>query len=264
MRWPSLLLFLIGAWAWVPSGVFAQDLGEGRVRLALEATDRRIAQAATAISTEAGRARSELDMAYDLQTRARSAFAAGSHANAGRLTLEARRHADRAIALVRGLPDPDRVQAQLERTREMLERTRDRLQECDNDRARAMVQVAFDMQGRAENAAQASRYLGALQLTMGARERGLRALRLCRLEEDVRDSADRALRRTDQVIAQARDRLRTRGVPEAAHDALSRAVGVQEDAYRQFRGERYDASLQLTLNARSLAHRAARLGARAF
>jgi hypothetical protein len=252
-----------------PAAAFAQDITADRVRVALEQTDRRIEQAATLVSAAANtQARSELDLARDLQTRARAAFDASQYPMAGRLTTEARRHADRAIAFVRGLPDPDRVQAQLERTRDMLERASDRIQECVEDRARAMLHVAFDMQDRAENAALGSRYLGALQLTMGARERGLRALRLCRMEEDLQDAADRALRRTDQVLSRARNRLESRssGRPALgpARDALARAAEVQDDAYRQFRSEHYEASLRLTLSARSLAHRAVRLGNGAF
>ena len=269
MRRLQAALWIAIAGLVVPATAFGQNVTADRVRGDLELTDRRIEQAATLVSAVADlKARSELDLARALQARARTAFDAGQYPMAGRLTMEARRHADRVIAFMRGLPDPDRVQAQLERTRDMLERASDRIQECVEDRARAMLHVAFDMQDRAENAALGSRYLGALQLTMGARERGLRALRLCRMEEDLQDAADRALRRTDQVLSRARERLESRfsgrPVPGPARDALARAVEAQDDARRQFRSEHYEASLRLTLSARSLAHRAVRLGNGAF
>ena len=42
------------------------------------------------------------------------------------------------------------VLAQLERTRELLDRARERIEECNLDRARAMLRVALEMQARAE------------------------------------------------------------------------------------------------------------------
>ena len=169
---------------------------------------------------------------------------------------------------MRGLPAPDRVAAQLQRTREMLDRAGPRIQECGDDRARAMLRVALEMQGRAESAelSPRPRHLGALQLTMGARERGLRALRVCRLEEDVQEVAEHALGRTDEVLTRARELLESgAGGPAAsrmARDALARATALQSDASRQFRDGHCEASLQLTLTARRLAHRAVGRGPR--
>ena len=162
----------------------------------LEMTDLRIERAETIVAgSDNDAARLELQQAVLLQTRAKEEFAAGHPRIALDLTYRARGHADRAIALVRGLPDPDRVRAQLDRTRELVERVRDPIEECGNERARAMLHAATEMQRRAEAAAAASRYLAALQLTRGARERALDALRLCNLQEDLRDSSERALRR---------------------------------------------------------------------
>src|SRR5262249_57229176 len=110
------------------------------------------------------------------------------------LKLRARARADSAISIIQGLPDPDRVVSQVERTRDLLDRARDRIEECDSDRAHSLLHVALDMQGRAEAAARDSRYLAALQLTLSARERGLRALRLCNVQDNLQDTAERALR----------------------------------------------------------------------
>lgn len=245
-----------------PSSGFAQALTPDRVQQALEETDRRIEQAQTLLAeSDNPAARTELGIAMDLQARARAAFTSSQLAMASRLTFEARTHADRAIALVRGLPDPDRVRAQLERTREMLERARPRIEGCSIDRARALLHVAFEMQLRAEASAQAGRHLAALQLTMSARERGLRALRLCRLDENASESAERALHRTDEVIARARDAVSEHGDEQARH-ALERARGLQEDAWREARAEHFESSLRLTTAARGFAQRAIRLARR--
>jgi hypothetical protein len=271
----TLVLVALAGMVVLPAAAFAQDAARERVRVRIEVTDRRIQQAEAVVSTSNHpQAQTELKIAKDLQTRAKESFHADQYPLAERLTSDALRHADRAIALVRGLPDPDHVYAQLERTREMLERAGERIQECDNDRARAMLRVAFEMQRRAENSAAAGRYLGAMQLTMSARERGLRALRLCRMVEDVEEAAERALRRTDEILEQAREALEDgrrgrggpgrggpgRGGPGRGRGLLARAEDVQNEAHRQFRAERYEASLQMTLRARSLVRRAERVG----
>jgi hypothetical protein len=266
----SVRWFLIALVALVlsPAAGRAQGGMTERVRQALEETDRRIELAEAVVSTsDAAQARGELALARDLQGRAKSAAGSGQMRMAGDLTAAARGHADRAIMLVRGLPSPDRVMAQLERTRELLDRSEPRVQECGDDRARAMLRVAVEMQDRAESAERSSRHLGALQLTMGARQRGLRALRLCRLEEDARGAAEHALRRTDEVLARARElpEVRPRGpeVSPSMREALDRAAALQADAMQRFRDGNYEASLRLTLTARRVAHRAVGRGPRA-
>jgi hypothetical protein len=260
---PGLVIALVFAsLLFGPSAGFAQALTPDRVQRALEETDRRIELAQTLLAeSDNPAARAELGVAIDLQARARTAFASSQLAMASRLTFEARTHADRVIALVRGLPDPDRVRAQLERTREMLERARSRIEGCSIERARALLHVAFEMQLRAEASAQAGRHLAALQLTMSARERGLRALRLCRLDENASEGAERALHRTDEVIARARDAVSEHG-DEQARRALDRARDLQEDAMRESRAEHFESSLRLTTAARGFAHRAIRLARR--
>lgn len=241
----------------LPASAFAQD-GE-RVLAALEQTDNVIARAQEVVAgADNDRAQLELDAAVRLQGQARSEFAASRFVVALDLTLRARAHAGRAISLVAGLPDPDRVLAQLERTRELLDRTRDRIEECNSDRARAMLRAAHEMQIRAEAAARDGRFLAALQLTMSARERALRALRICRVEDNLKDAAERALTRTDELISRARDIVGD-SENERARQALRRAVELQAEAWVQFRAAHHEASLRITQSARTFAHRAIRL-----
>lgn len=100
---------------------------------------------------------------------------------AARLTLLARESAERAIQLGRGLPTRERLRGQWDCTREMLERAGPAVRECGDARASELLRMAVEMQERARIADEAGRPLAALQLTMGARERCLRALRLCGL-----------------------------------------------------------------------------------
>ncbi len=251
-------LLVLGA-LFTPNTALAQVPTRDRVQLELDRTDERIDQAQSLVAASTVEsARLEVNEAVVLQARARLEFTADHLRFSRDLPLRARARADRAIAMIRGLPDPDRVLTQLERTRELLERSRDRIEECDNDRARAMLRAAFGIQLRAEAAAREGRTLAALQLTMGARERALKALRACNLSENLRDSAERALHRTDEVIARARDRVADHD-REPARISLSRAVEFQGEAWVDFRAERYEASLRRTQSARAFAHRAIRM-----
>ena len=240
----------------------AQEPAADRVQASLELTDRRIGQAESLLGpalgpADAGRARSELGLAVSLQAEARRVFTNAQYGLAGRLTLEARGHADRAIAILNG-PDPDGVLAQLDRTRDLVERARDRIDECDVPRARGLLRIALQMQDRAESLAHEGRFLAALQLSGSARERAHRALRLCRLEEDLGDAASRALERTEDLLARIRERLAQ--VPDPrAQAALDQAIDAQGRARAEASAGRFEASLRMTQQARTFAHRSARL-----
>ena len=243
----------------LPAWAIAQDTGRDRLIAALEATDRRIEQAETLVSaSDSPVAEAELAAARNLQARAREALSANQYPFSMRLTLDARRRADRAIALVRGLPDPDRVETQLERTRELMQRARERIGDCDVDRAEGLIRNGVEMQSRAEEAVRSGRYLVALQLTMGARERAHRALRLCRIEENLQESAERALRRTDELIARAQEQVDAKGI-ELARDALARAIEIEARARQDFSGGLFESALRRTQSARAFAYRALRM-----
>lgn len=247
----------------------AQDLTGDRVRIAIERTDVRIELARSLVATSGNAdARIELDAATSLQAQARDALDQALATSgdlqlrllrrAADLTFRARGHADRAISLVQGLPDPERVLAQIERTRELIERARGRIEECNNDRAQALLAVATEMQSRAEGAARESRYLAALQLTLSARERALRALRMCNMEESLQEAAERALKQTDDLIARAREVVGDQA-PARAAELLARAERIQSEAYSQLKADHAEACLRFTQSARNMAQRAIRL-----
>jgi tetratricopeptide (TPR) repeat protein len=238
----------------------ARAQGSGRVEDALDLTDRRIELAESLVPAgDATAAAAELALAKQVQGRARTAFQAGQYGIAEKSTLEARGHADRAIAIVRGLPDPDRVLVQVERTRELAERARERLADCTETRARALLRVGFDMQSRAEGAVRESRHLAALQLTLSARERMLKAMRVCKVSESAEELARRALQRTDERISRAREVVDGAAPPEARRE-FERAVGLQNEAQSEFRAGRHEAALRLTHAARLAADRVLRPG----
>jgi len=229
-----------------------------RVQEAIDITDRRIQQAKDLLAlTPNPQAAAEVDQAAGLQAIAKQAFAQGHYGAAGRATMDARFHADRAIAILKGLPDPGRVQDQLARTRDILDRARDRLAHCDQPVVRDMMRTALDMQGRAELAYQETRYLAALQLTLSARERALRALQQCNVGESLDDTVQGALQRTDDVLARAHELVG----PEAgdrARQQLANAENLQSRARGEAQAGHARPALRYTRMARELADRALR------
>jgi hypothetical protein len=233
-----------------------------RLEEALARTDQRIT---AAMGLVAGAARSdaeaELASARELQGAARIAIHGPARPRVVMdLTLRARDHADRAIAMVRGLPDPDRVMAQLVQTRDGVDRAGQLITGCPDSSAHELLSQATDMQGLAESAARQDRYLAALQLTFGARERMQQALGACHQVEDLPTAAQQAVTRTDQVVIRARDSVGSQDGP--AQQALQRAQQMQTQAQEQQRASQHEAAMRLTFGARANALRAMRLSAR--
>jgi hypothetical protein len=258
MRLAVWLLLLLGLHA-TAGPVRAQESDAGRVLASIELTDRRIDLAASLLEANPEpSANSQLLFARDLQERARAAYSATQYMIAARLTLEARGRADRAVAELRGLPDPDRVESQLDRTRAVLERARDQLSGCTDERARQLVRVGIEMQRRAEASAAESRYLAALQLTMSARERVSRALRICRVEETRSDAVLRSMAQTDEALARARE-AEDVGSSEAIRALLARAEAKQAEARNALAAGKLDLAGRMTQQAGIQAQRILRL-----
>lgn len=251
--WSAAVLLAMVMWHPLPAG--AQGTGPGRVRDDIDRTDRRIELAESLRPTSApGAAADEINLAMRLQKRAHEAFRGRRYLIASRATLEARSHVDRAIALLQGLPDPDRIVVQLEQTAELVDRGRELLADCRERRSSALLKAAREMHDRAEIAAREGRFLAALQLTLSARERVQKAMRLCGVTEPIAATASRALERTDAVLAQATELARERAENESG-SALLRAQSLQAEARSEFEVGRFERSIQLTQAARMIGHR---------
>src|SRR5574341_302129 len=113
MKSPLATLAALALIALVAIGSPASAQTREDAQVALDRTDDLIARAQEVVSTaDNAQAEAELAFAVQLQAQAKAAFGAGSYRLALDLTFRARLRADRAVALVRGLPDPDRVLAQ--------------------------------------------------------------------------------------------------------------------------------------------------------
>src|SRR5262249_9763065 len=249
---PLIALFALVAGVLVAIPARAQ-LDPQRLQDAIDVTDRRIQLAQDLLSqTPNATASAEVDAAVSLQVLAKQAFAQARFAAAARATFDARLHADRAIAILRGLPDPGRVQDQLSRTREILDRARDRLAQCDVAEARELLRIALDMQARAEASFGEARYLAALQLTMSARERALRALQLCNAGETLEETVANALQRTDDLLARVHEHV-DGSDNERARQLLANADSLEARAHAEAQAGHPRVALRLTRAARDLA-----------
>ena len=105
VMFPALMLIALVA-VGVPAGAQTRD----EVQIAIERTDDLLLRAQEIVSaSDNQQAIDELAFAVRIQGDAKSQFSTGRYVLALDLTRRARLHADRAIALVKGLPDPDRV-----------------------------------------------------------------------------------------------------------------------------------------------------------
>lgn len=254
-----LALALAVATILCPLAASAQGRREARALDEVAATDRRIGVAGSLLPDEPGFADAELALARQWQARAHDALAAGRPGIALRATLEARTHADRAIANVRGLPDPDRVLLHLERTSELADWARERLANCADTRAQSLLGLGLDMQDRADLAAHEGRFLAALQLTNNARERIQGAMQLCNVTRSVQETAERSLRKTDEMLTNAKGVLEQPPPEEAGRD-LRRAFSMQSDARAAFEAGQFEKSVRITQDARVPARRILRGG----
>jgi hypothetical protein len=255
---PAFLALALGVLIAHPALAQLPPPDPARVQDAIDITDRRIQQAKDLLAvTPNAVAAAEVDQAVQLQGIAKQYFAQARYAAAARATFDARVHADRAVALLKGLPDPGRVQDQLVRTREVLDRARHRLAQCDLPAPREMLRTALDMQTRAELAYSETRYLAALQLTMSARERVLRALQLCNAGDSFGDTVEHALQRTDDELARAHE-LVGADADERSRQLLANADSVQLRAKVEAQAGHPRVALRLTRMAREQAYRAIR------
>ncbi len=161
----------------------AQDATGGEfVRVSIERTDALIGRVALVVRTaESERARRQLDLAVELQARAKSMAQAGRPRAALTATSQARDRAFRALRLTDGATPgaPDRARSALERTDELL---RASAALADVPAARPSLDKARQLQERGWTRLRAGDAARALDLTLAARNELGRAL----------DRADRA------------------------------------------------------------------------
>ena len=155
----------------------AQDATGGEfVRLSIERTDALIERVSVAVRESGSEpARRQLDVAADLQRRAKALAGAGRPRAALSATTQARDHALRALRLADGggAQSPEKARVVLERTDELL---RASAWLADAPRARAAFEQARSTEERAWSRLRAGDARRAVTLSLSAREQLGRAL----------------------------------------------------------------------------------------
>ena len=155
----------------------AQDATGGEfVRLSIERTDALIGRVALVVrASESERARRQLDLAIQVQARAKSLAQAGRPRAALSATSQARDRTFRALRLTDGATPgaPDRARAALERTDDLL---RASAEVADAPPARPAFERARQLQDRGWSRLRAGDAAKAIDLTLAARDELGRAL----------------------------------------------------------------------------------------
>jgi hypothetical protein len=257
----SRVIIVLGALAVLAagaSGAWAQsDYAQAKKQYDITQS---VIEKARRLVQESGNPRAEepLRRAIDIQGQARNQLERHGAAAVGmRLTLIAREYASRAAKLA-GEPseNKDFVFRELQKTDEILRRVKDGLGDDETSRAADLVRSAFERQEQAESTFRRSQFRVALRMTYLARDLAQKSLDLTAggAAADP-DRVQRALERTDAVIAKAVEGLRGEKPP-----LLDEAVRLQERAGANFRDGRLGLALKLTLTARDLAGRALQSG----
>jgi len=156
-----------------------EDMGQERVGRELDRSDRLIDKARSLIE-ESGheKARALLDRGVQTQIRAREFFDEGKYEVAHQLTLKAREFVVRAVGMVEGPIDPERVKRTIGATDGLMEGVRPIIMESQDREAVQLFLSAENHQDKAKGLLATQRYKLALAQTKIARRLVDKALEL--------------------------------------------------------------------------------------
>ena len=226
-------------------------------------TDRLIAGAEGRIRRSASdKAHSDYRSSRERQTEAKEANGQTFYARANRLTLESRAYLKSAL-IQAGPPedDPEVVARALDQTDDALERGRDIVEAASSSRQRIALGRLGEMQENARRLYKDGVMRGAYVETRQVRDGVVDLLRQCANVPVSRDTARRALKRAERVLAQSQKEM-TRAAPRAirlerdAELQLGRArESFARNAYRDvlLHSKLVERHLQRAMEARRLA-----------
>ena len=203
------------------------------VQRAIEVTQSVIDRAATTLNCAPGEERLccvYLAQAQTLQASARASYGSGFYRDAAALTLRARDRAYSALRVATDATGGEFVRFSIERTDALLDRVAPPVRASGVDAALRLLDVAYDAQSRAKQAALTGQPRIAINATFQARERALTALRLSDGTRSATPERARAiLERTDELIGDGA------WLADAGGSAppYERARGLQDQAHRR-------------------------------
>jgi hypothetical protein len=198
------------------------------------------------------RAQNVLSNAIQNQALAWEAFRNRALRRAAGLTLTARAQAKQAFALVE--LNPDRVQAELERTDEVLSELGPQVGRSEEPKVRELWRMAEGEQATARQEFDRQRYRLALKFTFAARLHAWAAFKLVRRNADP-EKLRAELERTNDLLERVKEPVAASG-NERARQLLQKAGNWQEQARTAFSNRLWGQALKFTLAARDLALRA--------
>ncbi len=216
-----------------------------QLRAAIDKTQDIIAEAKEAVSESGSeRARNQLAMAIRLQSAATEMMRSGSVFNptfamqVGKYTLNARRRAQRAIAITRQADEnEDYVRGRLERTDELIRQAEEEIGSDMPPGLKVLIDTARDQQERARELFRNRRLKASLQLTLQTDRSLIRAMEQqgthVRAQKRYQAQVDRYLQLREQIGASGdADR------PEIG-DRMKNAETLREQAEKLAGEERY-------------------------
>lgn len=222
------------------------------VQRAIEITQGVIDRGAASIACVPGEDRLPcvyLGQAQSLQVSARASYGSGFLRDALALTLRARDRAYSALRVGQDATGGEFVRFSLERTDALLDRVAPAVRASGVDAALRLLDVAFDVQRRARQAALDGRPRLALSGTYQARERALTALRLAEGNRGATPERARAiLERTDDLLREGAW-LADGGASSAPY---ARALSMQQRARARLEAGDAGRAFELSQKARDM------------
>jgi hypothetical protein len=243
---------LLGAFA---PGAGAQSTADERVALELERTDRALENAGQVVGeSRSERATQLLGQGRRIQDRAWQSYRESRLVLAGRLTLEARRFAVRAVGFARSDGSLEgRARRELEVADTMLRSAFEEMAGARNDASIRLLEEARAQIDRGRRQLGEQHFEASLRLALSAERIVRQALEL-NSGEGGPGRAERELERTDASLERARASAQGSNDAEAVL-LLERAVELQGSAWEAFRAGQPRVAVAHTREARSLASR---------
>lgn len=160
---------------------------------------------------------------------------------------------DKAFAQIRW-----EVEKELDRTDRVIERAKEAVAESRNPKAQYLLKLAMDLQGKAKEAFDGERFWLAAKLTLRAREKAFEAIGVTKRSEENENLVLKAIERTDQIIAKAKEKVFLAD-NQRAFSLLEVAIRNQQRAKEFYHEHKLKVALKLTLKARESAKKSIEL-----
>ena len=156
-----------------------------------------------------------------------------------------------------GGEDQMRAFEALERTDDVIDNAKTAIEESRSQKARLSLEVAIQLQVKAQSSYDALAYRPALKLTMQAREEAQHALAFARQDRQFEQNNSRVSEETRERLARLRDRMIESGVKdEQALKLMEQSRNLLDKSHLNAQQLRYQLAFKLADNARDLAAQA--------